>query len=112
MEATTRKLIRPIVPPTLAKDRPMMGKPLGAAGGGGAPRKSGGGGPAESTNAENFYYTKQIQLKTPMVVVLKDSEELRGVIEWYDKAAIKLALGAGGVAMVYKASIKYMYKDE
>ena len=108
MEATTRKLIRPIVPPT-AKDRPM-GKPPASAPPSG-PRKSGGG-PAESTNAENFYYTKQIQLKTPMVVVLKDSEELHGVIEWYDKAAIKLALDAGGVAMVYKASIKYMYKDE
>ena len=110
MEATTRKLIRPVVPPT-AKDRPM-GKPPASANSGAPPRKSGGGGPAESTNAENFYYTKQIQLKTPMVVVLKDSEEMRGVIEWYDKAAIKLALNAGGVAMVYKASIKYMYKDE
>jgi host factor-I protein len=109
VEATTRKLIRPIVPPT-AKDRPM-GKPVGSAPASGAPRKAGGG-PAESTNAENFYYTKQIQLKTPMVVVLKDGEELHGIIEWYDKAAIKLALDAGGVAMVYKASIKYMYKDE
>ena len=111
MEATTRKLIRPVVPPT-AKDRPM-GNPSTSApsGGGNAPRKSSGG-PAESTNAENFYYTKQIQLKTPMVVVLKDSEELHGVIEWYDKAAIKLQLEAGGVAMVYKAAIKYMYKDE
>ena len=47
-----------------------------------------------------------------MVIVLRDNEELRGVIEWYDKTCIKLELGAGGVAMVYKASIKYMYKDE
>lgn len=116
MEATTRKLIRPVIPPTSAKDRPLdrtgMGKPAAsAAPNNGAARKPGGG-PAESTNAENFYYTKQIQLKTPMVVVLKDSEELRGVIEWYDKACLKLGLKAGGVAMVYKASIKYMYKDE
>ena len=108
MEATTRKLIRPIVPPT-AKDRPMGNPSTSSLSSG--PRKSSGG-PAESTNAENFYYTKQIQLKTPMVVVLKDSEELHGVIEWYDKAAIKLALDAGGVALVYKAAIKYMYKDE
>lgn len=110
MEATTRKLIRPIIPPT-AKDRPM-GKPPSSTLSSGAPPRKSGGGPTESTNAENFYYTKQIQLKTPMVLVLKDSEELRGVIEWYDKNCIKLALGAGGVAMVYKASIKYMYKDE
>ncbi len=78
-------------------------------GAGAPPRKSG---PAESTNAENFYYSKQIQQKTPMVVVLKDNEELRGVIEWYDKACIKLELDGGGVAMVYKASIKFLYKDE
>jgi len=87
-----------------------MGKPPAVAAG--APPRKASGGPAESTNAENFYYTKQIQLKTPMVVVLKDGEELHGVIEWYDKACIKLQLDAGGVAMVYKASIKYMYKDE
>ena len=32
--------------------------------------------PPEQTNAENFYYQKQMQGKTPMVVVLKDGEEL------------------------------------
>jgi host factor-I protein len=47
-----------------------------------------------------------------MVVVLRDNEELRGVIEWYDKTCIKLDREAGGVAMVYKAAIKFMYKDE
>ena len=108
MEATTRKLIRPAVAPA-GKDRPPMDRKPPPAGAGGPPRKSG---PAESTNAENFYYSKQIQQKTPMVIVLRDNEELRGVIEWYDKTCIKLELGAGGVAMVYKASIKYMYKDE
>jgi len=28
--------------------------------------------PNDQTNAENFYYVKQIQNKTPMVVVLQD----------------------------------------
>ncbi len=42
--------------------------------------------PTEQTNAENFYYQKQMQTKTPMVVVLRDGEEVHGYIEWYDKS--------------------------
>jgi sRNA-binding regulator protein Hfq len=68
--------------------------------------------PAEQTNAENFYYQKQMQSKTPMVVVLRDGEELHGTIEWYDKACIKLVRANGqSNAMVYKPAIKYMYKE-
>ena len=37
--------------------------------------------PPEQTNAENFYYLKQMQTKTPMTIVLKDGESLKGVIE-------------------------------
>jgi hypothetical protein len=44
--------------------------------------------PPESTNAEAFYYLKQMNGQTPMVVVLNDGEELRGHIEWYDKACL------------------------
>ncbi len=46
--------------------------------------------PPEQTHAENFYYQKQMQAKTPMVVVLQDGEEIRGIIEWYDRSCIKL----------------------
>ena len=68
--------------------------------------------PAEQTNAENFYYQKQMQSKTPMVVVLRDGEELHGTIEWYDKACIKLTRANGqSNVMVYKPAIKYMYKE-
>ena len=34
--------------------------------------------PAEQTNAENFYYLKQMQNRTQMVVVLTDGTELSG----------------------------------
>jgi len=34
--------------------------------------------PAEQTNAENFYYQKQMQARTPVAVVLNDGEVLRG----------------------------------
>ena len=46
--------------------------------------------PPEQTNAENFYYQKQMQSKTPMVIVLRDGEEIHGIIEWYDKTCLKV----------------------
>src|SRR5690348_14094749 len=46
--------------------------------------------PPDQTNAENFYYVKQMQSKTPMVITLKDGEVLKGVIEWYDRSCLKL----------------------
>ena len=43
-------------------------------------------------------------------VVLKDGEELRGVIEWYDKNCLKINRDDGPNLLVYKPAIKYMYK--
>ena len=67
--------------------------------------------PPETTNAENFYYQKQMQSKTPMVVVLRDGEQIHGVIEWYDRTCIKLNRNGAPNLMIYKPSIKYMYKE-
>src|SRR5215813_2896368 len=67
--------------------------------------------PTEQTNAENFYYQKQMQTKTPMVVVLRDGEEVHGYIEWYDKACIKLNRTGAPNLMIYKPAIKYMFKE-
>jgi len=68
--------------------------------------------PAEQTHAENFYYLKQIQSRTPMVVVLRDGEEIHGIIEWYDRNCIKVNREAGEPnVMIYKPAIKYMYKE-
>jgi len=80
-------------------------------------RPAGGGGgkkpaPPEQTNAENFYYQKQMQSRTPMVIVLRDGEEVRGVIEWYDKNCLKVIRDSGEPnLMIYKPAIKYMYKE-
>jgi host factor-I protein len=68
--------------------------------------------PPDQTNAENFYYIKQMNTKTPMVIVLKDGEELHGVIEWYDKGSLKVNRDGEPNLLIYKHSIKYMYKDE
>ena len=68
--------------------------------------------PAEQTNAENFYYQKQMQSKTPMVVVLRDGEQLHGTIEWYDRNCLKLIRPNGqSNVLVYKPAIKYMFKE-
>ena len=67
--------------------------------------------PAETTHAENFYYQKQMQGKTHMVIVLRDGEEVHGVIEWYDRSCLKLNRLDGPNLMIYKPSIKYMYKE-
>jgi host factor-I protein len=78
-------------------------------------RNGGGGGrkatPPEQTNAENFYYQKQMQAKTPMVIVLRDGEQVRGSIEWYDKSCLKISRNGGPNLLIYKPSIKYMFKE-
>lgn len=82
-----------------------------------SPRKSGAPpvrrtSPPDQTNAENFYYVKQMQAKTPMVIVLEDGEVIRGVIEWYDKGCLKVNRDGDPNVLLYKSCIKYMYKDE
>ncbi len=101
MDASNRKLIRPsfseVKEPkeqTVRKTPPK--KPI----------------PPDQTNAENFYYIKQMQSKTTMVIVMKDGEILQGVIEWYDKASLKVNRDEGPNLLVYKANIKYMYKRD
>ena len=68
--------------------------------------------PPEQTNAENYYFIKQMQAKTAMVVVLVDGAELRGWIEWYDKDCIKVNRTDGPNLLIYKHSIRYMFKEE
>jgi sRNA-binding regulator protein Hfq len=68
--------------------------------------------PPEQTNAESFYYLKQMQSKTSMVVVLQDGEKIRGVIEWYDKHCLKINRAKEPNILLPKHSIKYLYKQE
>jgi host factor-I protein len=67
--------------------------------------------PPEVTHAENFYWVKQMQGRTPMVVVLSNGEELRGAVEWYDRDCIKLTRTGAPNLMLFKRYIKYVYKD-
>ena len=67
--------------------------------------------PPEMTHAENFYWVKQMQSHTPMVVVLDNGESLRGTVEWYDRDCIKLTRFGSPNLLIYKHSIRYLYKE-
>ncbi len=68
--------------------------------------------PPETTNAENFYYLKQMNSKTPMVIVMTDGEEIRGWIEWYDKSCLKVNREGAPNLLIQKRCIKYLFKQE
>jgi sRNA-binding regulator protein Hfq len=102
VESTNRKLIRPSF--NEAKEQMAIRKGSSSAAG---PKKAA---PPDQTNAENYYYVKQMQSKTPMVIVLKDGESLTGVIEWYDKGCLKVNREGAPNLLIFKHNIKYMYK--
>jgi len=102
-----RKLVRPKLPLRVSRDRnsgwrgesPMLSHqapaslaPFGC----------------ESSNAECFYFQKQMQTQTLMVFVLEDGEHIEGYIEWYDRNAVKIRNGSR--TLIYKSAIKYLYK--
>jgi host factor-I protein len=92
-----RRLIRPSLTDMKEQGNPRKTNPKKAV-------------PPDQTNAENFYYMKQMQSKTPMVIVLKDGETLHGTIEWYDKTCLKVNRDEGPNLLIFKPNIKYMYK--
>jgi len=68
--------------------------------------------PPSETNAEIFYYKKQIDAHTLMVIVLLDGEEVEGTIEWYDRGALKVNRKSAPNLLLLKHNIKYMYKAD
>ena len=98
MESGNRKLIRPSL--NEVKEPAGVRRPPAAH------RNA----PPDQTNAENFYYMKQMQSKTPMIIVLKDGETLEGTIEWYDKCCLKVNREGAPNLLIFKPNIKYMYK--
>jgi hypothetical protein len=114
-----RRLIRPTLPMQSATGRQPVGYGHGPTLTARSIQQSGA--HEDSSHAEVFYFQKQIQAQTRMVVVLENGEQMEGIIEWYDRYAIKLRnLGhSNGDAapvtgrtrvLVYKDSIRYIYK--
>jgi host factor-I protein len=101
-----RKLIRPNLTEikeqmTLEKERERSGDR------GGDRRKMH---PPTDTFAESYYYLKQMNKKTPMAVVFTDGQVIEGVIEWYDRNCIKLNRDNAPNLLIYKGSIRCLYK--
>lgn len=68
--------------------------------------------PPSETNAETYYYKKQIDARTKMVIVLQDGERITGVIDWYDLDVLKINREDAPKLLLLKHNIKYMYKAE
>jgi host factor-I protein len=68
--------------------------------------------PPSETSAEIFYYKKQMDQHTLMVIMLTDGEEVEGTIEWYDRSALKINRKGAPNIMLLKHNIKYMFKAE
>ena len=110
-EFVSRKLIRPSLsappprtePVSGGRERPERTDRMPANG----PRRTL---PPDQTHAENYYYQKQIQSKTLVVVVLKDGAQVQGLIEWYDRNCIKLSRSGDSDLLIYKPAIRYIFK--
>jgi hypothetical protein len=137
---SNRKLIRTTLAEVKGKAREVPQPRERSNGGGGAPQRgpSDGGGrdggrsggaregrapqasapvrkrtpPPMETNAELFYYKKQIDAHTPMVIVLTDGEEIEGTIEWYDRGALKVNRKSEPNLLLLKRNVKYMFKAD
>ena len=101
-----RKLIRPSL--TEVKEQ-FVPRPHATPQSGPAARKKPA--PPDQTAAENFYYVKQMQARTPVALQLTDGEILRGIVEWYDRDCIKLTRVGSPNLLIYKHCIKYVYKE-
>jgi host factor-I protein len=68
--------------------------------------------PPAETHAETYYYKKQIEAHTRMVIVLNDGEKIEGTIEWYDLDVLKINRPNEPNLLLLKHNIKYMFKAE
>jgi len=66
--------------------------------------------PPTDTFAESYYFLKQMNKKTPMAVVYTDGQIVEGYIEWYDRNCIKLNRDHAPNLLIYKTSIRCIYK--
>jgi sRNA-binding regulator protein Hfq len=66
--------------------------------------------PPTDTFAESYYFLKQMNKKTPMAVVYTSGEIVEGYIEWYDRSCIKLNRDNAPNLLIYKSSIRCIYK--
>jgi sRNA-binding regulator protein Hfq len=67
--------------------------------------------PPYKTHAENYYYIKQMNNRTALIIDLLDGEKIFGRIEWYDEKCLKFRKTDGSNMILFKQQIKYIAKD-
>ena len=66
--------------------------------------------PPYRTNAESYYYVKQMGNKTSLVIELIDDTSIIGSIEWYDEKCLKIKKDDGKNIILFKHFIKFIHK--
>lgn len=66
--------------------------------------------PPYRTHAESYYYVKQMNNKTQLVIELLDGTSINGTIEWYDEKCLKIKKGDGSNFILFKHFIKFIHK--
>ena len=75
----------------------------------------GGGGKSrapEQTLLEVQYLKRLIEKQTPICVKLRNNEEIRGIIEYYDNTFIRVTRMKAPNLFIFKHEIKYLYEDK
>jgi len=78
----------------------------GGGGGGGKPHRA-----PEQTLREVAYLKHLIEKRTPICIRLRNNEEVRGTIEYYDSAFIRLTRPSAPNLFIFKHEIKYFYEE-
>jgi small nuclear ribonucleoprotein (snRNP)-like protein len=67
--------------------------------------------PPEFTGAEAAYLFRNKEARSPMVVRLADGEDVRGIIEYYDRDMVKINRTEGPNLFIRKSQIRYMHRE-
>ena len=87
------------------------GEEMGEEGEGFEVREDRHGPPPEFTGAEAAYLFRNKEARSPMVVRLADGEEVRGIIEYYDRDMVKINRTEGPNLFIRKSQIRYMHRE-
>jgi len=66
--------------------------------------------PPYRTHAESYYYVKQMNNRTMLVIELVDGKSFKGTIEWYDEKCLKIKKDEGDNIILFKHFIKFIHK--
>lgn len=66
----------------------------------------------EETGMETMYLKELVDHETPVVVVLRSGEAIRGVVRYYDRDVFSLGPASGGPKLfLRKDSVRYLYEE-